>query len=333
MVLIISQPQEPSTDKVIDWLYNNGVDFLRIDGGELLSRGFPVTLRIDDSAFVFRIDDQREFNFNNIVSVWYRRDSSYNVKINKLLRLSEEPYYDEILRNLNNEHLAAKKALYACISMSKKILGNFEKSAVNKVEMLALARQAGMDVPVTLITSNKEELKAFVKKHGGVITKAIWEGVGFSVSNDKTTESFLNFTEVVSEEFIENISDTFYYSLFQEKLEKALDIRTFYLNGEFYSMAIFSQLDNQTKTDFRKYSNNRNVPYKLPQQIEERIHKFMTTINLNTGSIDIVKTKCGKFVFLEVNPVGQYDMTSAPCNYHLDKKIAEFLINKNKNGQ
>ena len=54
--------------------------------------------------------------------------------------------------------------------------------------------------------------------------------------------------------------------------------------------------------------------------------KLMKDLELNTGSIDFIKTKQGRFVFLEVNPVGQYGMTSYPCNYHLDKKIAEYLI-------
>jgi hypothetical protein len=36
-------------------------------------------------------------------------------------------------------------------------------------------------------------------------------------------------------------------------------------------------------------------------------------------------------VFLEVNPTGQYGMVSDPCNYYLDKKIAEYLIDYDEN--
>jgi hypothetical protein len=38
-------------------------------------------------------------------------------------------------------------------------------------------------------------------------------------------------------------------------------------------------------------------------------------------------TKKGEYVFLEVNPIGQFGMVSAPCNYNLEKKIAQYLIN------
>jgi glutathione synthase/RimK-type ligase-like ATP-grasp enzyme len=144
------------------------------------------------------------------------------------------------------------------------------------------------------------------------------------------TSGYINFTEEISEETLEGISDFFFYSLFQEKLNKEIDVRTFFLNEECYSMAIFSQLEIQTSVDFRKYSNNRKVPYRLPKEVEDKIRKLMHALELNIGCLDIVKTKDGRYVFLEVNPVGQYDMNSVLCNYQLDKKIAEFLCHDNK---
>lgn len=52
----------------------------------------------------------------------------------------------------------------------------------------------------------------------------------------------------------------------------------------------------------------------------------MKKMNLDTGSIDMIVTPELEYVFLEVNPVGQYDMVSVPCNYHLHSKIAKILI-------
>ena len=97
-------------------------------------------------------------------------------------------------------------------------------------------------------------------------------------------------------------------------------------------MAIFSQNDKQTKIDFRNYNDdrpNRYVPYLLPVSIEKKITKLMQKLNLTTGSVDLIKDIKGNYVFLEINPVGQFGMVSGPCNYYLEKRIAEFLI-KNK---
>jgi D-alanine-D-alanine ligase-like ATP-grasp enzyme len=53
----------------------------------------------------------------------------------------------------------------------------------------------------------------------------------------------------------------------------------------------------------------------------------MKELNLNSGSIDFIKTKSGQYVFLEVNPVGQFGMTSYPCRYGIEKEMALFLGN------
>jgi glutathione synthase/RimK-type ligase-like ATP-grasp enzyme len=95
-------------------------------------------------------------------------------------------------------------------------------------------------------------------------------------------------------------------------------------------MAIFSQDDPQTKVDFRKYNTrkpNRVCPYKLPNELGSKINSFMNRSGLETGSLDFVYTSDNKYIFLEVNPVGQFGMVSGPCNYYLEKKIANHLIN------
>ena len=94
-------------------------------------------------------------------------------------------------------------------------------------------------------------------------------------------------------------------------------------------MAILSQKDGQTKIDFRKYNNskpNRVMPYKMPNEIETKIIKLMQILDLNTGSLDFIYSDKNEFVFLEINPIGQYANVSYHGNYYLDKIIAEELI-------
>src|SRR5688500_5360277 len=94
-------------------------------------------------------------------------------------------------------------------------------------------------------------------------------------------------------------------------------------------MAIFSQSDEQTKTDFRKYNEkkpNRYVPFKLPDEIDQKIKLLFKKIDLNTGSVDLIVDKDDNYFFLEINPVGQFGMVSDPCNYFLEKNVALKLI-------
>ena len=119
----------------------------------------------------------------------------------------------------------------------------------------------------------------------------------------------------------------FLFHFFQEKIDKDFEIRSFYLDGKLWSTAIISQNDEQTKIDYRKYNSNipnRNVSYKLPNEIEEKADKLMKLLDLNCGSIDFIKSG-DKFYFLEINPTGQFLGLSITCNYNLDKEIASYL--------
>ncbi|WP_111636562.1 ATP-grasp domain-containing protein [Pedobacter cryoconitis] len=185
----------------------------------------------------------------------------------------------------------------------------------------------GIDIPATLITNKKKQVETFLLNKDKLITKSISEIFDIRVSSDDNEEVYLNYTEEITTNVLDKIPETFAYSLFQEKLDKDLEIRAFYLNGKVYSMAIFSQLGSTSSTDFRKDFKNRRVPYQLSSILEEKITNLMELIGLNTGSIDFVKTNDSRIVFLEINPTGQYGMTSYPCNYHLDKEISKYLIN------
>lgn len=119
-------------------------------------------------------------------------------------------------------------------------------------------------------------------------------------------------------------------TLLQGYVEKKLEIRTFYLFGKCFSMAIFSQQNEKTKIDFRNYDDakpNRNVPFQLPQNIEDKIVGFMNDMNMHCGSLDIIYTPDKRYVFLEVNPVGQFDWLSKECNYFIEEHLAKEMIN------
>ena len=57
---------------------------------------------------------------------------------------------------------------------------------------------------------------------------------------------------------------------------------------------------------------------------------LMKQLQLESGSIDMVVTPNNEYVFLEVNPVGQFDYVSKLCNYFIEKEIAVKLIEMNK---
>src|SRR6202007_234 len=93
---------------------------------------------------------------------------------------------------------------------------------------------------------------------------------------------------------VDALPERFAPSLFQELIDKEYEVRVFYLAGDaadtatHYAMAIFSQSDPQTQTDFRRYNRdrpNRTVPYRLAPETALRLRRLMDDLGLETGSI------------------------------------------------
>jgi glutathione synthase/RimK-type ligase-like ATP-grasp enzyme len=53
----------------------------------------------------------------------------------------------------------------------------------------------------------------------------------------------------------------------------------------------------------------------------------MRSLKLSTGSVDMIVNRNQDYIFLEVNPVGQFQFLSQICNFQIEQKIAEFLAN------
>jgi len=138
-------------------------------------------------------------------------------------------------------------------------------------------------------------------------------------------------TSLVEDKYIDNLNESFFPSLFQKNINKDFEIRTVYLEGNFYSMAIFSQANEKTKIDFRYYNTkqpNRVSAFNLPKEIECKLNDLMKDLNLNFGSLDLIVDNKGDYYFLEINPVGQFGMTSTPNNFQIEKEVALILKNK-----
>ncbi len=320
MILIISNNNDQSTVKVIDWLLFKKAEYLLITPNDVIEL---VTVSIS-GEFVFK-KDNIIYNSQNISSVWYRRGDINLIDLNIEGTTIVSDIRNALLANLNSELFTIKEFLHYSLNR-KKTLNNYLYSNVNKLVVLRKAKEIGLLIPQTIITTSKKILLEFKNDFGSLITKGSSEGSYFR-SNDYW---FYSYTEKLTDEMVLESEESFFPSLFQKRIQKKFEIRSFYFNDQFYSMAIFSQNNSKTRFDYRNYDRNfpnRNVPFNLPIEVERLSRKLMKTLHLNSGSIDFIYGDDDNFYFLEVNPVGQFGMVSNPCNYFIEKEIAEYLCN------
>jgi ATP-GRASP peptide maturase of grasp-with-spasm system len=332
MICILSHSLiEATTNDVTDWLKAWKVPFIRINGSDIDSHGGPL-ISISNRGVSDRLEvDGVTLGTDEIKVVWFRRwayrnayrsgdlfgDHRHSITIN---------IYMTFL-HIYHELQEVSHFLFSRLAGAK-WLGDPAIASVNKLQALKLAAEMGLDIPDTIVTTSQEEARRFAAKHGEIITKPVSEVL--TCTFDK--KIYTSYTSSVPGEFLENdVWQGAFPSLFQEKLRKKYEIRIFYLDGQCYSMAMFTQDNVITQIDFRKYPADcptRTVPYRLQPQLEDKLRSLMEALHLDTGSIDMVRTVDGRDVFLEVNPVGQFGMVSEPCNYFLEEKVARALADR-----
>lgn len=312
MILILSNSNDETTHLIMQWLNYNKKQVIRINRDDLID------IVVNDSNIYFEVkkgEDKIKFNLSEIKSYWYRR-GNFTISAEEFIKNKG----NRIFKYIEKEHKIIKEFIHFKLK-DKKSINSFNDNEINKLIVLEKAKECGLNVPTIKIFKSGNHLGEKLETNIRYITKPIWEVV-VNLTNSKNTYSGTH--RVNNEEVNQN---NFNYSLFQEEVNKKYEIRSFFINETFFSMAIFSQGNEKTSVDFRNYDDklpNRMIPYKLPKEIEMKLTKLMKKLKLVSGSIDLIKAP-NDYYFLEVNPVGQFGMVSIPCNYLIEKKIAEIL--------
>jgi ATP-GRASP peptide maturase of grasp-with-spasm system len=319
MILILSTPRDLDTQEVIDWLEYKKGNYFRLNDEDLMTGEVEFTFNPTQPEESYLCQNNQKLYIKDFKVVWFRKFGFLNIYEADLGKSSELVKYlyaeFNIIRGILLDLLKPKEWLFK------------KENMPSKLKVLEIANKCNLNIPDTLITSQKNDLEFFFNRNNkSIISKSLSEGKNL-VFKDHV---FPIFTQKIDS--IEKIQNKFSPSLFQKYIEKIYELRIFYINGEFFPMVIFSQNNPKTKTDFRNYdleNPNRTEPYKLPKEQELKLDNLMKTVGLNTGSIDMVRGTDNNYYFLEVNPSGQFGMTGFPCNYPLHEKIADYLIEKN----
>lgn len=318
-ILIISEYNDATTDLVIDWILFYKKIPIRLTFEDFMQK-FEVSIFLSNDQKVIKVIN-KELNAE-IESVWFRMDTKNYFANTILEKKHKSNKFNEIYKFLTKEILTAKQIFLN--DKSIKWLSDYETVSINKYNVLEKAKRYELLIPETIVTNNKKDLLDFININNieSIICKSIAENLTFLINDSYCMYQPI---KVLSQEDILSIPEMFLPSLFQNFIKKDFDIRVFYLNGEFYSTSIYSEL-----TDYRE--DNKTVrynPIKLPSSLEKKICLLMNHLNLNTGSLDFIKEKNStSYYFLEINPNGHFGYISDLCNYFLEEKIAKFLCHE-----
>lgn len=329
MIVIFSRGDDISTRDVKNKLMNMSQDVVVIEPIAAMEK----FSEISNEGIIFESSDGKRYDLLAATACWWRRTGiGMNNLVDEVPKKMMAGGQDlSMIINGSRNHLDEEfRDLrdYIYDTMYKKCpihIGNPHRMGLNRIYTLDLAKEIGLEIPDYAVITNYSQLENLDNISDMFVSKAISNGIYDFFGHD----AYYSYTEARNKADFANKNVRLFPSLVMNLVEKSFEVRSFYLNGEFYSMAIFSQRNKQTSVDFRKYCNelpNKNEPFKLPVDIEEKLDKLYKELDLNTGSADLIVDKEGNYVFLEINPIGQFQMTSLPCNYNLEQKIADYLV-------
>lgn len=325
MILIFSTSADPSTLDVLRWIHHlSNAKVVRINADVT----YDVDLTFAGDDFSVRLDDEA-FRLADVSSAWLRKGDFWfkglfpPVTVPASSRLTEH-----LSRKLQQENRTLRDHFHYVLRKRCAVLGSANGSTPNKLIVLELARELGLQTPPFSVSTSRQHAQGLVESGRGHVSKALSDGLYlFDAAESKA--GYFTYTEMVGPHSLEGVGERMAPSFFQHYIEKRFELRVFFLDQAFYTVAIFSQNDSQTKVDYRKYnptSPNRVIPFQLPPNLETKLSQLAAALGLNTGSFDMIVDTQGQFYLLEVNPVGQFGNHSESCNLSIERRIAERLL-------
>jgi MvdD-like protein with pre-ATP grasp domain/ribosomal protein S6-L-glutamate ligase RimK-like protein len=311
-VLIVSTAVDTATDEVVKRLSGLAVPHFRINTEDYpFSGNLTLRLGVQEQGPWMQFGDSA---FLKPSSIWYRR-----MRISNAPEGMDPGIYEYCLRE-NRAALLGSIMTSAPRWMS-------EPAAVWRAEhkpyQLALAEQAGLRIPKTVITNQPSEVDRAFKTFGSLVVKPVRSGHVVHAGEERAI-----FTSRVLEEHLSAVDDAKWCpAIYQELIPKRFDIRVTIVGNTVFTAAIDSQSDPDARVDWRQTSNPQ-LPHRrmsLPDDLQRRLLGLMRQMDLQFAGIDLVLTPEGEYVFLEVNPSGQWLWLDDMLGFGISDAVTQWL--------
>ncbi len=193
------------------------------------------------------------------------------------------------------------------------------RCAENKARQLRLARSLGLAIPPTLITADPAAARRFHREHGGQVIAKLQTALGHSMrGGDGLPTRLVRAEDLGALEGLRHCP-----MIFQRYVHKAHELRVAWVDGR----AFVGALDGaECGVDWRYHATGEWRPHTLPEPVRERLARLMAALGLRQGAIDLIVDPDGEYVFLEVNPHGEWGMLERDLGLPIGAALADALL-------
>lgn len=316
MILCITHSQDTYTiDLVLQHLQQLGYPGFRFNSDEFGTR-YRLRYRLTSAGPQYQLEHGNTLiDATDITGVWYRK--LWELKVPPSL---DPAYVPAFIKEYNTSLHIFLNALD--VPWMNRIDIDHAVSN-NKLLQLTAAQAAGLAVPQTLFSNHAEDAIRFYDDHNGDVVVKLHGALSKTMDG---RGDFFPTTRLRKEDvpMLESLSAC--PMILQEYIPKDRELRIVYVDGEFFT----GSLRAPDTTDWRTATTTiiQWEPFVLPPAQEEKISRLMQLLGITFGAIDMIVQPDGQYVFLEVNPQGEWGMLQKYLGFPIAETIAEKLVQK-----
>ena len=312
-VMILAQEGDITADQVVMSLSTRNVPIARVD----LS-WFPAQLCVHAELHYGKWagwlrTEHHAVDLGSISAIWYRNPSTFAFP--DALSATERQW----------AHTEAKLGLGGVLVSLDTLWVNHPSrhaDAVYKPRQLALAARCGLAVPTTAVTNDPDAARTFC---GTASEPAVTKAFG-AVSITGEGGRKVAMTQRLSGADLSDLCGVEITAhQFQDWVPKAHDARVIAIGDAMFTVAIYagsaaSWLDWRTD-----YASLRYELMNPPEIVASGVRALMQELGLHYGALDFVVTPDGEWLFLEINPGGQYGWLEAETGAPMTAALVDLL--------
>jgi hypothetical protein len=320
-VLIVTNDHDEHASAVIEELHRRDVPVFRFHPEEFPTAS-SVSLEIDHGRVRGELrNSYHRVDFDDVCAAWYRR--SRNLFQEPPSTTSER--LDEYVRAQCNATLSAMfETLQTLWVGHPRHLRRAEVKALQLVE----ANKAGLLTPLTLISNEPARAQAFVDSLQPREC-AIKPLMAIGVTDENGYRLPLT-TTLPSGHPLDSVALA--PNMFQPYVDKAFELRCVVIGDNVFAAKLDSQASELTRKDWRagdwRGNGVQQQVFELPAHVRAAILRMMHSFELKFASLDMIVTPNGEFVFLELNPNGQWLWLEFELGLPLVATMADLLTSR-----
>jgi len=199
-----------------------------------------------------------------------------------------------------------------------------QRRAEHKVLQLRAAQAAKLTLPPTLITNDPAAVRAFAETHENIVTKML---VPLSQTMEGTGP-FVYTSAVDAGDLAQIDSVRSAPMIFQARVKKAREVRAMVVGKKVFSASI-----DADSLDWRVPLGVEPLQWreeKLPRAIRASCVRLVESMGLVTGALDFLIDSDNKFLFLEINPAGEWGWLERDLGFPISDAIADELLRRRR---